>query len=301
MRRNYILRLIKFAVFTSIMISCTNSFSDDYSANNFITINGIKICYQKYGNAKDSIILIHGFVASSYSWNKIVVALSKKFTVYALDLPGFGYSDRPKDIEYNIDTYAKLVLDFMNSFGIKNAHLAGNSMGGAISLKIVYDNPERVKKLILVDSAGADEKISFHPELLKSFDEKELLKFAKMLIDNDTFIRMVMRMVFYNQILVEDLFDGYAKPLRMEGSAEVMIALIKRFEKWSLKDKLQYINIPTLIIWGENDNIISVGNAEIFNQLIKDSKVVVLKECGHIPMEEKPEEVSKLIIEFCSE
>ena len=124
-----------------------------------VVANGIRTNYLEAGSGSGTVVLIHGSgpgVTAYSNWRLVLPALGEDFHVLAPDMVGFGYSDRPDDVEYNVQTWADQTVGFMDAMGIKKAHLVGNSFGGAIALRIATQHPERVDQLVLMGSMGVD-------------------------------------------------------------------------------------------------------------------------------------------------
>ena len=124
----------------------------NFAKGKFVTVDDKKVHYIEKGNGKP-IILIHGFLYHTVMWEKNIDALAEKFKVYAIDLWGWGYSERLKEKEYSFERYGKQIVGFMDALNIKKATLVGQSMGGGISVYVAAHYPERVDRLILVDPA----------------------------------------------------------------------------------------------------------------------------------------------------
>ena len=124
-----------------------------------IVANGIRTNYLEAGSGGDTVVLIHGSgpgVTAYANWRGVLPALGEHFHVYAPDMVGFGYSDRPEGIRYGLDLWAEQTLGLMDALGIEKAHLVGNSFGGGIGLRIATQHPDRVDKLVLMGSMGVD-------------------------------------------------------------------------------------------------------------------------------------------------
>lgn len=270
-----------------------------FAEEKIVDIEGVKISYLEKGRGKKNIIFIHGFSGSSNNWTEIFPYLEDEFKIYALDLPGFGSSDKPLDIKFNVSIYADYILKFMDKLKIEKAIFCGNSLGGAISIKIYLKDSKKVEKLILVDSAGYVIGLSNFLYLAEGIPTEAFLKVLKKFLNDDFYIRSVMKMVFFKQDIIDKIFDKYAEPLRKEGVAEFIVNLSRAMDDLNIKDDLPQVEVPTLIIWGEYDKVLPVENAYHFHKLIKNSKLKILKDSGHVPMEECPEEIAKEINSFC--
>src|SRR6476620_5959413 len=125
--------------------------------------NGIKTNYLEDGSGDQTVLLIHGSgpgVTSYANWRLVIPALAEKFRVIAPDMVGFGYSDRPEDVEYSLQTWADQTVGFIKAMGIEKCHLIGNSFGGSIALRIATQHPELVDKIVLMGSMGVPFEIT---------------------------------------------------------------------------------------------------------------------------------------------
>ena len=263
-----------------------------------IQVNGHQIRYRAYHKKnlpdKPALLFIHGFAGSLYTWRKVAPQLAETYNVYALDLPGYGLSDKPTGYDYGNESQAELVSGFVAALGLENVAVAGHSMGGPIAVHVSRKNPS-ITRLILIDAGIVDTgvpaftKYSFFPFPRMS---------AKMFSKRD-FRKKGLLSSFYNKKLVTDeVVDNFLLASRVEGYMKGTTAIMGSF---SPVDELQYvpkIKIPTLIIWGEADKHNPPSNARTLNNMIKNSRLVIVKEAGHYVHEEKPESVIQAIKNF---
>jgi pimeloyl-ACP methyl ester carboxylesterase len=273
--------------------------------SHFVEIDGMTVHFQEFGDPTDqTLLLIHGYTASTYVWHTVAPMLAAaNFHVVAADLIGFGYSEKPRSFDYSIASQARMLTRLMNRLGIGRAMLVGSSYGGAVASTIALDYPERVEKLVLVDSVSNDDVLD-HPllklaavpalgELLAPFlvDSKMLLKY-----------RMQNTLAPENHYLItKDRLDSVHRPQNAADAHHSFLATARAWDACRIEDDAKYIAQPTLIIWGEKDRVIPMRNGEKFFDSIANSRFVVLKNCGHIPQEEKPEIFVDLVTEFCIE
>ena len=268
----------------------------------FVEIDGATVHFQEFGERNDpTLLLIHGYTASTFIWKTVAPELADAgFHVVALDLVGFGYSDKPKWFDYKISSQARIIERLMNRLGIGTATLVGNSYGGAVAMTLALDYPERVDKLVLVDAVCNDEvlanpllKVAMIPvvgELLAPFviDSKLLQK-----------VRMQGTLAPENHHLItKERIDSSNFPLHAKDAHHSVLTTARNWDACRLQEDAQYIKHQTLIIWGEKDNVIPIHNGEFLYNTILNSRFVVLKNCGHIPQEEKPEIFIELVKEF---
>lgn len=268
-------------------------------ASVFRTAQDVKVHYVEAGDAgAPPIILIHGFASSTFTWKKIMPELAKSYHVFAIDVPGFGFSDKPEDFPYGVEGYGKTVFNFMDQKKIEKAIFVGNSMGGSISLWIAIHHPERITCLILLDAAGYPMKT---PGMISLASNRMLKPISKPLFGK-AMLKMALKQVYYDDALVTpELIEEYGRPFKTANAKDVPFWLFRNFSvEHEAEDtrKIPTIKIPTLIIWGENDAWIPPEHAKLFHRDIQGSKMIMLPQCGHVPQEEKPEVVLEAILEF---
>ncbi len=266
-----------------------------------IQIKGNTIFYVVKGEG-EPLLLIHGYGAGSWVWEKQIDILSRNYKVYALDIIGYGYSDRPR-IEYTPETYIHFLRDFMDGLEIEKATLIGNSMGGGIAWAGAALFPERVKKLILIDCVPPDVLNQVRNESFRALAVIKNIPFLPYLVissRNKNSIRRVLQECLFDRRLISPaLLDRQWELIRFKGSAWVLYSTLKHAKDTSkMGGYLSLINHPTLLIWGEQDLVFAPSVGESLHQAIKGSKLHIIKRSGHIPMWETPEEVNQVILAF---
>ena len=260
----------------------------------FVTVFGAKIRYLEAGDAtKPKVILLHGLGASADSWQSTpmvssIAAFSQKYHVIAPDQVGFGKSDKPF-LKYRVGTYADFLDKFMSELKIEKASLVGNSLGGWVGGLMAVKYPNRVEKLILVDSAGLEPAtIDFNRIYqLNNSTRDEVRANLKLIFANP---------MFHNEAFVDQFMT--ARVMTNDGNTiNAIIESIKRKEDF-LDNELGKIKKPTLIIWGKQDGLLPVTDAEKFNKGIAGSELVIFDNCGHVPQFEKFPEFTKKVLEF---
>ncbi len=269
--------------------------------SHFVDVDGVRTRYVTAGDAEKTIVLLHGFSSSLYTWHACMEPLSKEYRVIALDLEGFGFSGKP-DTEYTIDGYVDFVIHFMDALKVKTATLCGNSMGGNIAWRAALKYPDRVDKLILVDASGYYSGHSGMPFFIKLGRLPGVGEFFGSLVTRD-YIRASLRSAYYDDSKVTDqTVDAYYYPMRTEGAMHAVLARLRtpqnETEQW--ENKITTLKLPTLIVWGANDTWKPRQDPDRFHLDIKGSKLVTIRECGHVPQEEKPGEFSAAVLKFMS-
>ncbi len=273
-----------------ILIFAFSLFAQTAPQEKTVTVFGAKIRYLEAGDAaKPTVILLHGLGAQAESWQFNIPALAANYHVIAPDQIGFGKSDKPF-LKYRVGTYTDFLDKFMAELKIEKAHLVGNSMGGWVAGLMAIKYPNRVEKIVLADAAGLAPKIVDFDQIyqLNNSTRDEIRDNLKLIFATPAFQN--------NEALVDQFMtqrvvtnDGY--------TINALIESIKRKEDF-LDSRLGEIKKPTLIIWGKQDGLIPVTDAEKFNKGIANSELVVFDNCGHVPQVEKALDFNKKVLEF---
>lgn len=247
------------------------------------TINGLNINYKIIGQARPEsvpFLILHGWGSRSEKWQDAIKIISdQNFRVIILDLPGFGLSDKPK-MSWNIDEYCNFIEDFIKFVNLDSFYLVGHSFGGALAIKYCLRHSQKIKKLFLIDAAcfrRSDYRKKFFYVVAKIFKIFSFLPFY------DSF-----RKVFYDFIVGRSDYayvDGVMK--------ESFLKIINE----DLGNVLNKIEVPTIIIWGEKDNITTIKEAYKINAEIKGSKLEIIPGTGHSPYRESPKILAEKILE----
>jgi pimeloyl-ACP methyl ester carboxylesterase len=269
-----------------------------------IQINSRTIFYTVKGDGKP-LLLIHGYGAGMWVWEKQIEALSQSYRVYVLDLIGHGFSDRPK-VSYTPETYIHFLRDFMDGVGIEKATLIGNSMGGGIAWAMAILYPERVDRLVLINCVPPDVLHQVKNEsfrTLVAIKDIPILPYLVIAARGKNSIRWILLECVSNIKLITPEVVSRQYPLsKIKGSTWVLYSTFKHAgEALKLKDQLSMIHKPTLFIWGERDLIFPPQVGEALHQAITGSKFLRIEKSGHIPMWETPDEVNQAILSFLEE
>lgn len=249
-----------------------------------ILINNIEVNYKITGEGFPFLIL-HGWGGSSGSWTEVQKSISSEgYKVISLDLPGFGKTPSPV-IPWEINDYSTFVLNFIKKINLEKIILLGHSFGGRISIKFASIYPDKVKFLILCDSAGIKRKYNFRQTLAFYFAQVGNFIFS------NRFLRRfedTARNIFYIIIRQRD----YTK---VDGA---MKETFKKTVNEDLLPNLSKIDTKTLIVWGGNDKAVPVEDAFLINKSIKNSVLEIIPNVGHSPNLEVPEKLSEIILKF---
>ena len=272
----------------------------------FLDVSGLKIRYLEAGKGvtanggtydktgKRNVLFIHGLGSSADRWLDIPDALSLNQDLHAtaLDLPGFGLSDKPK-IDYTIGEFVKAVAGFMRDVGIAKASIVGHSLGGYVAAQLAVEHRDLVDKLVLIDSSGMLDRPT--PLLLKYLE-------AAMNPSREA-VRAVFEQLVADPIRIpEVLVDGFIYRIGQPGALHAFKSAFDNSVYTQIGvEKLKQIGenrISTIVIWGMQDNLIPLKHFQVFQEAIKGSEVVIVEDAGHAPFAEKPAIVSELLRRF---
>jgi pimeloyl-ACP methyl ester carboxylesterase len=275
-------------------------FNPEYSW--FTRVNGVRIHYQEAGDDKAApMILIHGFISSNLIWTNTLLPLAGEgFRVIAPDLPGYGYSDKPANAEYTIAEQAATMIGLMDRLQIKKAIIVGASYGGAIAATMALDYPERVEKLILVGAVTNDDA-----------KKNLLLRISCLPIIGDIATPLFLGSRWILRKRMEDMYRRMGKPVNdrmvaarhhLLATANAQRAMIRTARRWSanrIEREVSLIRRPTLLVWGDQDDHIPLEDAFKLRDAMPNAKLVVFRNCGHLPPAESPTQFVKVVADFC--
>src|SRR4051794_20591565 len=252
------------------------------------------------GEAKPPLLWIHGLSGLWQNWLLNIPAFMDRYRCIAPDLPGFGESEMPREA-ISISGYARTVSKLCEELGVENPVVIGNSMGGFVGAELAISEPMRVDKLVLVSAAGlSTEYIAAQPLMVGA--RLFTLATARTGARADPVVRrrrlrraLLQGVLRYPERLSTpltwELVQGANRPGFLDG--------LRANLEYSFRDRLSSIEIPTLIVWGRNDIVVPVGDAERYRQLIGDNaRVEVFDDTGHVPMIERPSRFNQLLDEF---
>jgi pimeloyl-ACP methyl ester carboxylesterase len=246
-------------------------------------------------------ILIHGFAASNLVWSKVFLELAGTgFRVIAPDLPGYGYSGKPRQHEYTIARQAEIVASFMGQLGIDRAVLVGSSYGAAIAATIALDHPTLVEKLVFVGAVTNNKPTRYL--LMRLFSSPiigDIL--SPLVVGSRLLLRLRMKRVYdrHSWVLDERRVEARHLPLRTRGAHRAIIRTVRHWDAERVSREAHLITQPTLLLWGDTDREVPLGDGERLHQEIPNSRLIVFRQCGHLPQEEYPQAFTKLVLEFC--
>jgi len=267
----------------------------------FINLREHNICFydegKNCGQEKPTLIFIHGLAGCMDNWIPNLSYFSPKFRTVALDLPGFGLSEK-KDFNYTINFFAETVFELLEKLKIKKPVLIGNSMGGQIVLNFALNYPQTPAGLVLVDPSGVQK---FSPLLKLLAKMLSQINIYNLPLSQVVLKRLILRLFYSENSYVHLLYENALQRSQDEDFpflVRTTLRCIHSLVADTPLEKIQNIKTPTLILWGENDKATPVSGAYFCKNFIKNSQLVIFPECGHLPQLEKEEEFNKQVETF---
>jgi len=278
--------------------------SEQQLRDQYIKVGNIKTRYWALGDGKSTSILIHGLGNHIECWEANITALAQDQRVYALDLPGFGRSDKPQ-VKLSIPYFTEFVKEFMIVQDVNKAALIGESMGGAIVLQFALQYPHQVEKMVLADSGGLGKEVSIY------------LRMGSLPILGELFAHpsrkgsaQLAHRLFYNQDLITDqMIEEDYEISSLPGAQRCLLSALRSMcNIWGVKgdvyhpilDRLEEIRVPTLVIWGAQDRLLPVAHAHQAAKRLPNARLHIFDPCGHVPNIERAEEFNALVTDFLS-
>lgn len=269
------------------------------SESEFMPLMGMNVHYRDQGNPNDSIplVLIHGTSSSLHTFEEVVKRINKNRRVITLDMPAFGLTGPNATNEYSFNYYSKFLDSFLTKLNIPLCDIGGNSLGGGIAWQFTTYFPNKVRKLILIDATGypvmnAKGSIGF------KIASTPVINNVMLFITPKALVSASLKGIYQDQTIInQEQIDRFHDMAIAQGNRKALLAMFKKGLEQE-PDKIKTIQKPTLIIWGDKDGLIPVQNAYLFNKDIKGSKLAILNNIGHVPMEEAASKTAALINEF---
>lgn len=258
-----------------------------------IRVGDHEIVYLEGGKG-EPILMVHGFAANKDNWTKFAKFFTPSYRVVAPDLPGFGDSSYVENAPYNTMEQAKRLEKFAAAIGLDKVNIVGNSMGGLIAAKFAILYPDKTLTLGLFDAAGVESPTP--SEMAKRLMKGEPNPLVAGSVEE--FDRLI-QFVFYHPPQIPD----FAKKVLVKEAighkprnAKIFKTLTAEHDKF--EPELKNIKARTFVLWGDKDRVLDVSSAQVFKNGITNCSVVIMKDCGHLPMIERPEEAAKDYLAF---
>jgi len=247
------------------------------------------------GGKGETILFVHGFGMEKDGWGLFPKAFSRSYRLILPDLPGFGENSRLESADYDVPSQVKRLNRFVESLGLGRFHLAGSSMGGYIAGFYASEYPEKVKSLALFNPAGVNSPVE--SDLWRRYAERGE---NALVYRTEEGFEEILRLLFYRVPPVPGAFKTYFAELGASNYAFYGKVLrdLDQGGRYQLEPRLSRVEARTLVVWGANDRILHVSGAEIFRKGLKNVRVVILDQCGHVPFFEKRKETVKAYHDF---
>ncbi len=260
----------------------------------FATVDGVRLRYVDRGKGP-AVVLVHGFAASLDTWTAVIPALDNKgFRVIALDLKGFGWSDRPEG-DYSPDAQAKLLYGLLDQRGVSRVSVVAHSWGASIALAAALQHPERVTRLALYDAWVYEEQLPtfFHWARQDGLGEVMFSLWFKERSDEK------IALAFYDQKFVtEKLVEDVELALDRPGGVAAALAAVHGQRFLEMQAKYKTLKQPALLFWGREDVVTTLRFGERLSRDMPNAKLVVYPQCGHFPMIEAQSASTSDLVSF---
>jgi pimeloyl-ACP methyl ester carboxylesterase len=262
----------------------------------------VRLFYEEKGTGSP-ILLIHGFGTSTYTWRNIAPALAEKHRVIAVDLKGFGQSDKPMDDRYSVFDQAELLAQLIKDEDLRDLTVVGHSFGGGVALLLALeakgDLKGRIKKLVLLDTIAYPQSI---PVFFKMLDMPVMSQIGVRMVPPSVQTRVALQIAYFDDSKIGDEeVEAYAAPLRTAAGKHAIIHSARQIVPEGIEElaaRYRTIELPTLIVWCDHDRIVPLEVGLKLRRTLPNSSLKIVQDCGHMPQEEQPEQTLDLIGAF---
>ena len=268
----------------------------------FVEANGTRIRFWHAGSGP-ALVLVHGLLGYSFSWRRVITEFARDREVFALDMPGAGFSECRADLDCRLMGAAQRLLAFLNAAEISSCDLVGSSYGGSTAIMLAGLIPSRIRSLVLISPANPWSGIGRKRlALLRnpgiSFLFPIVARAARPL--HRYFVR---RMWGDPKRVTAETLEGYVRPLIRTGIFEHAIKIVRSWhpDMDQLESTLPTIaEIPTLLVWGDKDRVVDLASAQVMAKHLPGARIAIVHGAGHLPYEECPEDFCRIVQEFLS-
>jgi pimeloyl-ACP methyl ester carboxylesterase len=263
-------------------------------AASFTTVDGVRIRYVDVGEGP-AVVMLHGFASSLDAWKPVIPELSKEHRVIALDLKGFGWTDRPPG-DYSPAAQAALVAHLLEQRGVAGqVSIVGHSWGSSVALALTLASPDRVSKLALYDAWVYEEQLptTFYWARAGGVGETLFALFYGERVDEK------MSLAFYDKSHVtQELIDNVERAMDRPGTTAAALAAVRGQRFLPMQDRYRTIDKPALLLWGREDAVTPLSVGERLSGDLPRSKLIVYPRCGHFPMIEAKAQSNADLVSF---
>lgn len=262
------------------------------------SINGVSVYYELHGYSpkKPTLVFVHGFLSSSFSFRRLIPLLAEEFSIIALDLPPFGQSEKSLGFVYSYKNLANIIITLIQKLGLSKVTLVGHSMGGQISLNVAKLKPDLVEKIILLCSSGYLSRA--HYSLIFSSYIPYFYLWVKTWLGRKGVSGNLQNVVYDLNMIDEEMIEGYTKPFDDDRIFMALTRMLRDREGDLCSQDLRSIETPSLLIWGEEDRVVPLKVGKRLQTDIRNSTLISFQRTGHLVPEEKPEAIHNHMLQF---
>ena len=267
----------------------------------FVDLPTGMVAYVQAGDAGVPVVFLHGLPASSFLWRRAIAALHRSFPCYALDLLGYGDSDQDEGADLSLPAQATVLSLWADAVGLERFHLVGHDIGGGVAQVFTTRHPERVGRLVLVDTVAYDSWPVPDITRLKEPHWDETLRARDL---RPGFRRAFEQELVHKERLTDEVLEGYVGPFVGRGGREAYLRCARALETRHLLDlteRIEAIPHPTLVLWGERDTFQELRFGQRLVAALSNARIEVCADGGHFLPEDRPEWVAKRIRGFLEE
>lgn len=253
--------------------------------------------YIEKGEGSKNVILLHGFRAHTYTWRYLIDPLAEAgYHVWALDFIGFGLSDKPDYIKYDMDLFVQQVHAFLDAHKMSAVDVIGSSMGGGVALSLTMNYPQQTRSLTLLSALGYPLDIPFYVSIARHIGHLWTPFLGPRMV------RHCLKQIMYNhELITDEQVEAYSLPYRLSNGITSSLMTLKGFDN-SYFEKMaknyHTLTLPLFVIWGNHDTLIPISHYEKFVTDFPHAQKLLIENCGHIPQEEASAQIFESIRSF---
>jgi pimeloyl-ACP methyl ester carboxylesterase len=262
----------------------------------------VRLYYKEEGSGPP-VLLIHGFGASTYTWRHIAPDLARDHRVIAVDLKGFGQSDKPFDAGYSVLDQAELLAELIETRDLRDLTIVGHSFGGGVALRLALEGDQRlegrISKLVLLDTIAYQQHV---PIFFQMLNMPVVSQVGVRMVPASLQTRIALQIAYFDDSKIEQSeVETYAAPLKTAAGKHAIIQSARQIlpqDIGELSERYQSIQTPTLILWCDHDRIVPLEVGLKLRRTLPNSTLRLVEDCGHMPQEEQPASTLGLIKDF---
>lgn len=282
-------------------LAAATTFELARSHGRYVEVNGIDTFAIVTGTGPD-VLLLHGNPSSTYTWRHVIEPLALSYRVHAIDLPGYGFSEKPADAPYTATWMAGHVAAYLEAAGVTSAIVVGNSMGGEVASELAALYPRSTSAVVLIAPGGLDTEEPDERPLALRIASQPLIGSVVAMFPSRSMIAGTLRDAYYDPALVSEAdVDAYYAPTRSRNGLAAFLARMRRDTTLDRSGIVRRIHAPTLVLLGEVDRFVPLSVGRRYAELVAGSRLVVIDKAGHVPQEERPEAVLQAMKEWLAE